>query len=203
VDQYSGFPHIFECGKTATARQVVDHAMALVTNYSIPLTIYTDGGPQFFEDGVFDEFCKKCGIEHVRSSPHHPQSNRVAEETVKEMKKIIRATFIFQMGKLDAESASAGLLMFRNTPRSPFNLCPAEMLFGQKIWDSLPISRNSFKPVEWFEVEKRRQEVFTKQRLREGKKSAREFPLLAPGQRVFVQNPGSKRWTDSGCVLSF
>ena len=27
--------------------------------------------------------------------------------------------------------------------------------------------------------------------------------MLAPGQRIFVQNPGSKRWTDSGCVLSF
>ncbi len=89
----------------------------------------------------------------------------MAEETVEEMKKIIRATFVFQTGKLDAESASAGLWMFCNTPRSPFYLCPAEMLFGQKIRDSLLISRNSFKPVKWFEVEKRRQEVFTKQRL--------------------------------------
>ena len=89
----------------------------------------------------------------------------VAEETVKEMKKIIRATFVFQTGKLDAESASAGLLMFRNTPRSPFNLSTAEILIGQKFRDSLPISRNSFIPVERFEVEKCRQEVFTKQRL--------------------------------------
>jgi hypothetical protein len=69
VDQYSGFPHIFQCGKTATAKQVVDHVQSLISWFSILVTIYTDGGPQFFEDGEFDKFCKGWGIQLVKSSP--------------------------------------------------------------------------------------------------------------------------------------
>src|SRR6266404_8073930 len=42
TDQYSAFPHIVECGKTATAAQVVGHVRAMITHYSIPVTIYTD-----------------------------------------------------------------------------------------------------------------------------------------------------------------
>ena len=162
VDQFSGFPHINQCGKNATAKQVVDHVLAMISNYSIPVTIYTDGGPQFFEDGEFDKFCAEWGIEHVKSSPYHPQSNGVAEETVKEMKKIIRATFDHKTGRLDLPSANAGLLLFRNTPRAPFNLSPAELLFGQRLRDNLPMSRDSFKPDARFQVEKRRQEVLSR-----------------------------------------
>jgi hypothetical protein len=198
-----GFPHIFQCGKTATAKQVVDHVQSLILWFSIPVTIYTDGGPQFFEDGEFDKFCKGWGIQHVKSSPHHPQSNGIAEETVKEMKKIIRATFCHRTGKLDAPSANAGLLLFRNTPCAPFDLSPAELLFGQKIRDCLPISRAAFRPEAHFEVEKRRQEVFAKQREREGSEKFRELPLLRPGLRVFIQNLQTKHWTDQGSVMEF
>jgi hypothetical protein len=203
VDQYSWFPHIFQCGKTATAKQVVDHVQSLISWFSIPVTSYTDGGPQFFKDGEFDKLCKGWGIQHVKSSLHHPQSNGIAEETVKDMKKIIRTTFCHRTGKLDAPSASAGLLLFRNTPLAPFDLSPAELLFGQKIRDCLPISRAAFRPEARFEVEKRRQEVFAKQRECEGSRKFCELPLLRPGQQVFIQNPQTKHWTDQGSVMEF
>jgi hypothetical protein len=51
----------------------------------MPVIIYSDGGPQFKDE--FDDFCKTWSIKHVKSSPHYPQSNGVAESTVKEIKK--------------------------------------------------------------------------------------------------------------------
>jgi hypothetical protein len=89
--------------------------------------IYSDGGRQFKDK--FDNFCKRWSINHVKSSPHYPQSNGEAESAVKEMKKIIRATFINQTRMLDKSGFSAAMLMFWNTSRSPTDLSPAQLVF--------------------------------------------------------------------------
>ncbi len=74
VDQFSGYPNIFECGKTASTRQVTDHLLQLFATFSIPVRIYSDGGPQFLEGETinkfeFSQFCKEWGVQHVTSSP--------------------------------------------------------------------------------------------------------------------------------------
>jgi hypothetical protein len=94
----------------------------------VPVTIYSDGGLQF--KGEFDHFCKGRSIKHAKLSPHYPQSNGVAESAVKEMKKIIRATFNNQTRMLDKSGFAAAMLMFRNTPRLPTDLSPAQLVFG-------------------------------------------------------------------------
>jgi hypothetical protein len=99
MDQFSSFPHVYEFGKHATTKQVTDYITLFISNYSVPVMIYSDGGPQYKD--AFDDFCKRWSINHVKSSPHYPQSNGVAESAVKEMKKIIRATFNNQTGMLD------------------------------------------------------------------------------------------------------
>ncbi len=100
-----------------------------------PVIIYSDGRPQFKDE--FDDFCKKWSINHIKSSPHYPQLNGVAESAVKEMKKIIRAVFNNRTRTLD----KSGLTDFRNTPRSPTDLLPAQLVFGRHLRDSLPFSR--------------------------------------------------------------
>ena len=199
VDQYSGFPQIYECGKTAKTNQIISFTIDLFENFSVPMTIYSDGGPQFKENGDFDKFCKEWGIEHVTSSPHMSNSNGVAEEAVKEMKKIIRAN-VSPSGVLNRPSTVAGLMMFRNTPRSPTDLSPAQLIFGQDIRDSLPITRASLKPEHRFAAEERLQKVREEKRKGKGRK---EMELLKQGQKVFVQHPGSKRWTSTATVLRF
>jgi hypothetical protein len=99
-----------------------------ISNYSAPVTIYSDGGPQFKDE--LDDFCKRWSISHVKSSPHYPQSNGVVESAVKEMKKIIRATFNNQTRMLEKSGFATAMLMFRNTPRLPTDLSPAQLVFG-------------------------------------------------------------------------
>ncbi len=65
VDQFSGYPHIFECGKTAVTQQVIDATIGLITHFSVPEIIYSDGGPQFLQDGKFEIFCKEWGIKRM------------------------------------------------------------------------------------------------------------------------------------------
>jgi hypothetical protein len=45
VDQFSSFPHAYKCGKHATTKQATDFSTLFISNYSAPVTIYSEGGP--------------------------------------------------------------------------------------------------------------------------------------------------------------
>ena len=138
TDQFSGYPHINDTGKTCTTQQAITATIDLITHFSVPEIIYTDGGPQFLQDGAFDKFCQEWGIRHILSSPYMPRSNGHAEAAVKQMKKLIQAN-LGPNGILNRSSAMAGLQVFRNTPREPTGLSPAVMIFGHSIRDSVPM----------------------------------------------------------------
>ena len=202
VDQFSSYPFVKEFSTDPTTEMLMEVLTYVFTQFAIPRKIYSDGGPQF-KSYKFDEYCKRWGIIHETSSPHHPQSNGFAEAAIKQMKKIIRGTFVQSRRQVDPESFGAGILLFRNTPCSPTERSPAEILFGRQLRDNLPVSRKllrSLKPSLRFDVESRRRESY--------KKSAKygpkhELPLLQPGIKVFVQNPATKRWTSEGTIVSF
>ena len=203
VDQYSGYPHIHVCGKHAPTSKVIAATLELIQHFSIPEVIYSDGGPQFLQDGDFDTFCKEWGIRHILSSPYMPRSNGVAESCVKEMKKIIRAN-VSSNGGLNRASAIAGLQMFRNTPRSGTGCSPAFMLFGHDIRDSLPCRREHLLPVFRFKAEERlfaHEERQKPDALRYGPN--RELPLLAPRTPVRIMDPITKKWDKTGFVVDF
>jgi transposase InsO family protein len=120
----------------------------------VPEIIYTDGGPQFLQDGAFDKVCQEWGIRHILSSPYMPRSNGHAEATVKQMKKLIQAN-LGPNGILIRSSAMAGLQVFRNTPREPTELSPAVMIFGHSIRDLVPMKREALLPEFQFKQEQR------------------------------------------------
>ena len=189
--------------KLGTTKQVINATIDLITHFSIPEVIYSDGGPQFLQDGEFDVFCKEWGIRHVLSSPYMPRSNGHAEAAVKQMKKLIQAN-LSSNGILNRQSALAGLQVFRNTPRQPSGKSPAELIFGHKIRDSIPIQREALLPEYRFKQEQR---LFNhRQNLLPDKEKygpTRELPLLAPKTPVRIQNPTSKKWDLTGFIVSF
>ncbi len=201
TDQFSGFPHICECGKHVTTKQVTNFITLFITMYSALVVIYSDGGPQFRDE--FDNFCKKWSIKHIKSSPHYPQSNGVAELAVKEMKKIIRAVFDNKTRTLDKSGLAAAMLMLRNTPRSPTDLSPAQLVFGRNLTDAIPFSRQMLRPQNRYQIEKRQLVVRENQRHKNHSSKGRKLPLLRPGQRVRFQDPIWKKWTLTGKVTGF
>jgi hypothetical protein len=108
----------------------------------------------------FYDFWKRWSINYIKSSPHYPQLNGVAELAVKEMEKIITiATFNNQTRMLEKSGLAAAMLMFWNTPWLPTYLSPAQLAFGQYLQDTLPFSRQMLHPQCRFKVKKRHQEV--------------------------------------------
>ena len=203
TDQYSGYPNISSTGKTCNTKQVISATLELITYFSIPEIIYSDGGPQFLKDGEFDQFCKEWGIKHVLSSPYMPRSNGHAEAAVKQMKKLIRAN-ISTNGILNKPSCLAGLQVFRNTPRSPTGISPNEMIFGKLIRDSLPVPREHLLPQFRKAIEQRNEIHRQKQVIRQAESGPRtELKLLSPKTPVRIQDPISKKWDKTGFVISF
>ncbi len=86
TDQFSSFPHIFEWRKHAMTKQVTEFITLFISMYSMPVMIYSNGRPQFRVE--FNDSCKKLSINHMKSIPHYPHLNGVAESAVKDMKKI-------------------------------------------------------------------------------------------------------------------
>ena len=186
-------------GKTApTAKKVTDVLLQL-WEYSIPKKFYTDGGPQFASKETA-EFLARWKVTHIMSSPHHPQSNGIAEEAVKEAKKLINANM--NNSSFDQEGLSAGLAVHRNTKKKETNLSPAEWVFGKPMRDTIPISdeelRRSWKKTirekEYLSKVKKRAEFMIRQKKANNK--------IEPGRSVVVQNPVTKKWTIYGEVVS-
>ena len=199
VDQFSGYPFVMQFPKEPDSEMLIETLMIIFAQFSVPVKIFSDGGPQYLSE-KFKNYCFRWGIQHITSSPHFPRSNGVAENAVKQMKKIIRGTFVHSQNRVNNEDFSAGIMLFRNTPCYPLQISPAEILFGRQIRDTLPISRRLLKPMLRYDVEKQRREALVKQ----SKYSPKiELPLLPPGSRVFVQNPATKRWTSEGSIISF
>ena len=201
--QFSGYPNLHDTGKTCNTEQVIDATATLISHFGIPEIIYSDGGPQFLENGKFDKFCEEWGIRHILSSPYMPRSNGHAEAAVKQMKKLIKGN-LTSNGRLDRRSFLAGMQMFRNTPRHPSGQSPNQLIFGRHIRDSLPVPREHLIPEFRFKTEER----LYNHRQNKGSETARSGPrrelsLLKPKTPVRIQNAVSKKWDQTGFIISF
>ena len=86
VDRYSGLPMINKLGNLSSAT-VIRVLTELFDTFGWPLSLRTDGGPQFRSE--FKAFCVAHDISHELSSPYHPESNGHAESAVKNVKHLM------------------------------------------------------------------------------------------------------------------
>ena len=83
----------------------------------------SDGGPQFRTE--FSAFCSNNGIKHELSSPYNPESNRLAEAAVKNIKTLI--TCCHKLG----ENLQLAIAAWRNMARAD-GVSPSQLFFGRR-----------------------------------------------------------------------
>ena len=141
VDRVSGWPVTFHFAKgNTTSRHTINACRRAFVALGVPVRFRSDGAPQF-ASREFRQFLKRWGVNAVLSTPHYPQSNGLAEASVKAMKKLIATTTV--RGELDDENFQRGLFEYRNTPREG-GLSPAQILFGHPLRSAVPAHRVAF-----------------------------------------------------------
>jgi hypothetical protein len=116
------------------------------------------------------------------------------------MKKMT-AAIISSNGILNKPATMKGLMVFRNTPRSPSNRSPAELIFSGPMRDRIPMRRQALLPQFRFNAENQIQKHNTAKMPEEVKK--KELPLLATKILIQIQDPHNKKWSKTGFVISF
>ncbi|XP_030039191.2 uncharacterized protein K02A2.6 [Manduca sexta] len=85
VDYYSNYIEIAQLSNDYRSQTVIQHLKSIFSRHGIPLQLVSDGGPPF-NSQEFLKFMCDWDIEHIKSSPHFPQSNGLAEVSVKIIK---------------------------------------------------------------------------------------------------------------------
>ena len=89
----------------------------------------------------FSAFCKNNGIKHELSSPYNPESNRLAEAAVKNIK-----TLITRCHRLD-ENLQLAIAAWRNMARAD-GVSPSQLFFGRIQRQQLPLTAEQTKTQE-------------------------------------------------------
>ena len=167
---------------STTSHSVVASLKAIFARHGIPAVFVSDNGPQFSSKEMKD-FATTYGFQHVTSSPHYPQSNGLAERTVKTVKSLLE----------NAADPNLALLSYRATPLPWCHLSPAELLMGRKIHTDVPQVKEHFIP-NWTYIEDfKLQDAEYKERQKhhyDRRRRARSLPSLPDDSPVWVTTGG-------------
>ena len=136
VDYFSRYPEVIKLNST-TSKTVISTLKSIFSHHGVPSVLMSDNGPQF-DSSYMKDFANTYGFEHVTSSPHYPQSNGLAERTVKTMKSLLEHT----------NDPYLALLSYRSTPLPWCNYSPAELLMGRRIKTDIPQITSQLTP-QW------------------------------------------------------
>ena len=112
---------------TSTSIATIEKLRIAFATHGRPEIVVTDNGSNFKSEEL-EDFFNQNGIRHIRTAPHHPTSNGLAERAVQ--------TFKEGMKKMSGGSVemrvSRFLSRYRITPQTSTGVSPAELLLGRK-----------------------------------------------------------------------
>ena len=132
VDFTSRFPIVRKL-KSMTAKHVASHFYEVFGEYGWLDTLLVDNGPCYASHD-FKQLMLDMSVNHITSSPHYPQSNRLAEKYVQ----IVKNLFI--KAHEEGTNYQKALMIYRNTPLDDSLLSPMQILQGRAARSDLPMS---------------------------------------------------------------
>ena len=197
VDQYSGWPDVTELNN-ASSSYIIKAMRKFFNTYGNPGKIHIDNGTNLVSEET-NTFLKDRKIPVPKPScPYYPQSNGLAESSVKQVK------YLLKKYQCQWETFEDNLLEWKDTPNDS-GKTPCEMFLGRRVRTSLPILPGKTE----FDIEgavagaERRKEIRKKQYSKRNE-SKRAMPNLDPGQRVHIQRPtghGHRQWDSQGKII--
>ena len=161
--------------KSMSAQQITEHFKSIFSEYGWPDTLVSDNGPCYAAE-AFSNLMKEYAVNHITSSLHYPQSNRLVEKFIQIVKNL------FHKATDEEADIDKYLMIYHNTPLASTSKSPMQMLQQRSARSQLPMSN----------VAIRRLGIVAEQQPSKNQHlPSHEFHI---GQDVRCQSPITKRW---------
>ncbi len=134
-----------------SAKAVAEGLWTIFSRTSVPEKMLSDQGGQFC-GRVVTELSKMLGIERVRTSPYHPQTNGTVERFHGTLKSILGKCV--DEGKDWVEQLSFALFVMRQMPQADSDFSPFDLVYGFRVRTPLDALYSGL-----FEIESRELDV--------------------------------------------
>ncbi len=115
--------------KSITAKAVAEALWSIFANTTIPDQILSDQGPQFMSS-LMKELTTFIGVNHVKSSPYHPQTNGALERLHGTFKSVLKKSIERKINWM--QQFPFALFVLRQMPSTDHGLSPFELIYGSR-----------------------------------------------------------------------
>ena len=174
VDYTSRFPIVRRL-KSMSAQNITEHFKSIFSEYGWPDTLVSDNGPCYVAE-MFTNLMKEYAVNHITSSPHYPQSNRLTENFFQIVKNL------FYKANEEGVDINKYLMIYCNTPLASTSKSPMQMPQQRSARSQLPMSNAA----------RRRFGIVAEQPPKKNHHlPSHDFHI---GQDVMCQSPITKKW---------
>ena len=172
--------------ESKTAGCVIMKMKMIFSRQGIPETLIADNVP--FSSAEYEQFATEWNFTVVMSTPKYPKSNGEAKKYFGILKMLLPKC---------AENGTypnIALLRYINTPITRMQYSPAQMLFGRRLRDTLPVKPSLLKPSTHTDSMKqsRRRQNYQAKYYNRGARQRKDFK---EGESVRVKvEPKAKEW---------
>ncbi len=136
--------------KSITAKSVADALVGIFSRTGLPLRLLSDNGTQFTSK-LIKELSTLFGIELVKTTPYHPQSNGVIERmhaTLESMLRKAHAQGLDWVGQIPF-----ALFALRQMPCRSTGFSPYELIYGKNMRTPLDLLYSGWKLREFQQID--------------------------------------------------
>jgi hypothetical protein len=129
VDYVSKWVEAMPCHKASTEESIAMIKSVIFPRFGTLIILISDGGTHFSAK-YFKKCLSKLGIKHRISTAYHPQTNRQAETSNRQLKNILNKT-IEKGGKYWSKKLDGALWAYRTAFKTPIGMTPYQFIYGK------------------------------------------------------------------------
>ena len=161
--------------KETTSEVVAEALVTIFARLGVPDEVLSDRGSQFMSD-VMSQVWKLMGINHIKTSPYHPQANGLCERLNGTLKAMLRKVCANHPTDWDRYLPSI-LFAYRELPQDSTKFSPFELMYGRTPRGPMSVLKD----------------LLTREQIQEEVKTAYKYVLdleqrIAHGVRIAQEN---------------
>jgi transposase InsO family protein len=140
------------CHKASTEESIAIIYSMIFPRFGTPRILISDGGTHFIGKN-FKKCLSKLGIEH-RITAYHPQTNRQAETSNRQLKSIFNKT-IEKGGKDWSKKLEGALWVYRTTFKTLIGMTPYQFVYGKACHLPVELEHKAYWAIKEMNLDRR------------------------------------------------